>query len=89
MAVVGIEQQFAIIVKVNTHNKKTHLLVVYTDPIVVENFINTLEKLLAEEDKYKVVGFDLEYTGGRVGHDQMVVVASLCVRHHVLVYHYV
>ena len=62
---------------------------VYTnDPVVVVNSINTLEQLLAEDDKYKVVGFDLEYTGGRAGHDQKVVVGQLCVRQHVLVYHY-
>ncbi|KAE8816982.1 hypothetical protein D1007_05172 [Hordeum vulgare] len=39
-------------------------------------------------DKYKVVSFDLEYTGGRVGHDQKVVVTQLCVRHYIIVYHY-
>ena len=46
-----------------------------------------MEQFLAE-DKYQVVGFDIEYTMGRVGHDQKVVVAQLCVRHHVLIYHY-
>ncbi|KAE8794198.1 hypothetical protein D1007_31072 [Hordeum vulgare] len=41
------------------------LSVVYTnDPVVVENS-NTIEKLLVEDDKYKVVGFDLEYAGSR------------------------
>ena len=76
MAVAGPEQQFAKIVKVDTHIRKTDLLVVYTnDPVVVVNSINTLEQLLVEEDKYKVVGFDLEYTGGRARHDQKVVVA--------------
>ena len=35
-----------------------------------------------------MVGFDLEYTIGRVGHDQKVVVAQLCMQHNVLVYHY-
>ena len=34
------------------------------------------------------VTFDLQYTGGRSGVDQAVVVAQLCVGHHVLVYHY-
>ena len=34
-----------------------------------------------------MVGFDLEYTMGHAGHDQKVVVAQLCVRHDVLVYH--
>ncbi|KAE8766623.1 hypothetical protein D1007_62124 [Hordeum vulgare] len=46
-----------------------------------------MEQLLAF-DKYKVVGFDFEYTGGCVGHDQKVAVAQLCVGHYVLVYHY-
>ena len=46
-----------------------------------------MEQFLAD-DKYRVVGFDLEYTSGRAGHDQKVAVAQLCVRHDVLVYHY-
>ena len=46
-----------------------------------------MEQFLVE-DKYQVVGFDLEYTMGHVGHDQKVVVTQLCVRHDVLVYHY-
>ena len=39
-------------------------------------------------DKYKVVGIDLQYTAGLPGKDQKVVVTQLCVRHHVLIYHY-
>ena len=35
-----------------------------------------------------MVGFDLEYTMGRAGHDQKVAITQLCVRHDVLVYHY-
>ena len=46
-----------------------------------------MEQFLAN-DKYQVVGFDLEYTMGRAGHDQKVVIAQLCVRNDVLVYHY-
>ena len=46
-----------------------------------------MEQFLAE-DKYQVVGFDLEFTMGRVGHDQKVSVTQLCVRHGVLVYRY-
>ena len=57
------------------------------DPVSVESSIQTMEQFLAE-DKYRVVGFDLEYTIGRAGHDQKVAVAQLCVRHDVLVYHY-
>ena len=45
------------------------LSVVYTnDPVSVESSIQTMEQFLAE-DKYQVVGFDLEYTIGRAGHD--------------------
>ena len=35
-----------------------------------------------------MVGIDLQYTAGHPGIDQKVVVAQLCVRHHVLIYHY-
>ena len=45
-------------------------------------------ELLLAEDKYKVVGFDLEYTRARVGSRPKVAVAQMCMRHHVLVYHY-
>ncbi|XBI46363.1 hypothetical protein VPH35_110632 [Triticum aestivum] len=73
---------------VDTHVRGKALSVVYTnDPVSVESFIQTMEQFLAE-DKYQVVGFDLEYTIGRDGHDQKVVVAQLCMRHDVLVYHY-
>ena len=44
--------------------------------------------VLLTGDKYKVVGIDLQYTVGRPGIDQKVAVAQLCVRHHVLIYHY-
>jgi hypothetical protein len=46
-----------------------------------------MELLLAEE-KYKVVGFDLAYTRIRAGSRPKVAVAQMCVRNHVLVYHY-
>ena len=46
-----------------------------------------MELLLAGE-KYKVVGFDLKYTRARVGSCPKVAFAQMCVRHHVLVYHY-
>jgi hypothetical protein len=62
--------------------------VVYTiDPAVVEDYINTVEQLLAGE-KYKVVGIDLQYTAGLPDKDQKVAVAQLYVRHDVLIYHY-
>ena len=48
---------------------------VYTiDPAVVDDYINTIEQLLAG-DKYKVVGIDLQYTAGSPDIDQKVVVA--------------
>ena len=47
---------------------------VYTnEPVLVERSIQTMEHLLAK-DKYRVVGFDLEFTNGRAGHDQKVVI---------------
>ena len=49
----------------DTHVRGTALSVVYTnDPVSVESSIQTMEQFLAEE-KYQVVGFDLEYTIGR------------------------
>ena len=46
--------------RVDTHVRGKELKVVYTiDPAVVEDSINTMEQLLAKDDKYKVVGFDL------------------------------
>ncbi|KAE8799883.1 hypothetical protein D1007_24763 [Hordeum vulgare] len=62
---------------VEIHMRKTDLTMVYTnDPVKVEDSINTMEWLLAGDEKYKVVGFDLTYTGGRVGHDQKVVITQ-------------
>ncbi|KAE8782880.1 hypothetical protein D1007_43706 [Hordeum vulgare] len=73
---------------VDTHVRGGDLSVVYTnEPVSVESSIQTREKLLAE-DKYQAVGFDLEFTSGPARQDQKVVVAQLCVRHDVLVYHY-
>jgi hypothetical protein len=73
---------------VDTHMRGKDLSVVYTNkPVSVESSIQTMEQLLAE-DKYQVVGFDLEFTSGRAGHDQKIAVAQLCVRDDVLAYHY-
>ena len=73
---------------VDTHRRFMDLSVVYTnDPVWVEHSIHIMELLLAEE-KYRVVGFDLEYTRARVGSCPKVFIAQMCVRHHVLVYHY-
>ena len=45
--------------KVEAHAREKDLSVVYTiDPAVVDDYINTVEQLLAG-DKYKVVGIDL------------------------------
>ncbi|KAE8820459.1 hypothetical protein D1007_01607 [Hordeum vulgare] len=74
---------------VDIHMRKMDLTLVYTnDPVMVEDSIHSMEWLLAEDDKYKVVGFDLAYTSGHAGHDQKVVVAQLCMHHRVLLYHY-
>ena len=60
---------------VDAHVRGKALSVVYmNDPVLVESSIQTMEQFLAE-DKYQVVGFDLEYTIGRARHDQKVVVA--------------
>ena len=62
-----------------TYVRGKALWVVYTNnPMSVESSIQTMERFLAE-DKYQVVGFDLEYTIGHAEHDQKVVVAQLCV----------
>ena len=80
--------QFTTIHVVDTHIRGKALSLVYTnDPVSVESSIQTMEQFLAEE-KYQVVGFDLEYTIGRAGHDKKVAFAQLCMRHDVLVYHY-
>ncbi|KAE8784695.1 putative methyltransferase PMT27 [Hordeum vulgare] len=71
MASAAATAAFAITVKVDTHIRHTDLSMVYTnDPVMVENSIIMLKQLLADDGTYKVVGFDLEYTGGCVGHDQ-------------------
>ena len=46
-----------------------------------------MELLLAAE-KYKVVGFDLEYTHARARSRPKDIVAQMCMRHHFLIYHY-
>src|SRR3990170_5364296 len=72
----------------DTHRRFTELSVVYTNnPVWVEHSIHIMELLLAEE-KYKVVGFDLEYTRAHARSRPKVTVAQMCVRHHILVYHY-
>ena len=74
--------------RVETHARETDLSVVYTiDPAMVDDYITRVEQLLAG-DKYKVAGIDLQYTTGCLGIDQKVTVTQLCVRHHVLIYHY-
>ncbi|SPT17641.1 unnamed protein product [Triticum aestivum] len=73
---------------VDTHIRFTDLSVVcINDPVGVEHSIHNMEVLLAEE-KYKVVGFDLEYTRARARSRPKVAVAQMCMRHHVLVCHY-
>ena len=73
---------------VDTHRRFTELSVVYTNNLAwVEHSIHIMELLLAAE-KYKVVGFDLEYTRARAGSRPNVIIAQMCMHHHVLVYHY-
>ena len=82
------KQQFTMCAVVDTHRRFMDLSVVSTnDPVSVEHSIHIMELLLAEE-KYKMVGFDLKYTRARAGSRPKVVVAQMCMRHHVLVYHY-
>ena len=61
--------------RVESHARETDLSVVYTiASAVVDDCINSVEQLLAR-DKYKVVGINLQYTGGHPNIDQKVVVA--------------
>ncbi|XBI80779.1 hypothetical protein VPH35_089838 [Triticum aestivum] len=60
-AAANNKQQFTMRVVVDTHRRFMDLSVVYTnDPVWVEHSIHIMELLLAEE-KYKVVGFNLEF----------------------------
>ena len=82
------EQKFTMCAVVHTHRRLMDLSMVYTnDPVWVEHSIRIMELLLAEK-KYKVVGFDLEYTSTRARSRLKVAVAQMCVCNHVLVYHY-
>ena len=82
------KQQYNMHAVVDTHRRFMELSVVYTnDPVWAEPSIHIMELLLAEE-KYKVVRFDLEYTCARAGSRPTITVAHMCVRDHVLVYHY-
>ena len=82
------EQQFTMHAVVDTHRRFTEILLVYTNnPVWVEHSIHIMELLLAQE-KYKVVGFDLEYTRARAGSCPKVAVTQMRVCHHVLVCHY-
>ena len=82
------EQQFTMHAVVDTHRRFMDLSAVYTnDPVWVDHSIHIMELLLAAE-KYKLLGFDLEYTRTRAWSRPKVAIAQLCVRHHVLVYHY-
>ena len=62
-------EQFTMHHVVDTHVRGKALSVVYmNESVSVESSIQTMEQLLTEE-KYQVVGFDLEFTSGRVRHD--------------------
>ncbi|KAE8776572.1 hypothetical protein D1007_50776 [Hordeum vulgare] len=87
-AATNNERRFTVRAYMDTHVRFKDLSVVYMNELVsVENSIHTMEQLLAD-DKYKVVRFDLEYTGSSVGHDQKVVVVQLCVSHYIHISHY-
>ncbi|KAE8782173.1 hypothetical protein D1007_44459 [Hordeum vulgare] len=87
-AATANEQQFTMHAVVDTHRRFTEVSVVYTNnPVWLEHSIHIMELLLAEE-KYKVAGFDLKYTCTRVESCPKVVVAHMCMRNHILVYHY-
>ncbi|KAE8816119.1 hypothetical protein D1007_06444 [Hordeum vulgare] len=82
------EWEFTIHAYLGTRIRFKDLSVVYTNtPVWVENSIHTMEQLLAN-GKYKVIGFNLEYTDGRIKHDQKVVISHLCMGHYIIVYHY-
>ncbi|KAE8772109.1 hypothetical protein D1007_55953 [Hordeum vulgare] len=82
------ERKFTVRAYVDTQVRFKTLMVVYTnDSFWVENTMHIMEQLISF-DKYKVVGFDLPYTGGHVGLDRKVSVAQLCVVRYVIVYHY-
>ncbi|KAE8803360.1 hypothetical protein D1007_20805 [Hordeum vulgare] len=82
------EKEFTMHVVVDTHKRFIELSVVYTNnPVWVEHSILITELLLAEE-KCKVVGFDHEYTRSHSRSRPMVAVTEMCVRNHVLIYHY-
>ncbi|KAE8786689.1 putative methyltransferase PMT27 [Hordeum vulgare] len=56
---------------VKTHMRKTYLTMVYTnEPVMVEDSIKNMERLIAKDDKYKMVGVDLAYASGRDGYDR-------------------
>ena len=81
------EQQYTMHAMVDTHRRFMDLSVVYTnDPVWVEHSIHIMELSLAEE-KYKLVGFNLEYTHARAVSRPKVAVTQMCMRHHVLIYH--
>ena len=74
-AAANDEQQFTMRAMVDTHRRFMDLSVAYTNDLVwVEHSIHIME-LLHVEEKYKVVGFDLEYTSARAGSRPKVVVA--------------
>ena len=74
-AAIDDEHQFTRCAMVDTHKRFMDLSVVYTnDPVWAEHSIHIMELLLAEE-KYKVVGFDLEYTRARAESRPEVIVA--------------
>ncbi|KAE8806130.1 hypothetical protein D1007_17732 [Hordeum vulgare] len=73
---------------VDTHVRGKDLSMVYTkESVLMESSIQIMDYLLVE-DKYQVVGFDLEFTIGRARQDQKVGVSHFCVPHGFLLYQY-
>ncbi|KAE8785249.1 putative methyltransferase PMT27 [Hordeum vulgare] len=59
----------------DTRMRVKGLSMVYTtESVLVESSTQTMEKFLVE-DKYQVIGFDIEFTSGHAGQDQKVDVA--------------
>ncbi|KAE8797495.1 hypothetical protein D1007_27352 [Hordeum vulgare] len=92
MALLAVDDdnkgQFTMHHVVNTRMRGKELPMVYMNvSILVESSVQTMDQLLAE-GKYRVVGFDLEFTSGCARQDEKVAIAELCVRHDILIYHY-
>jgi hypothetical protein len=72
---------------VHIHDEED-LEVVYTnDPWEVRRVLDMYTEWLME-DEHKFVGLDFEYTNHRAEDEKKIAVVQLCMRRHVLVFHY-